>query len=101
MDGHPICACAVPMKATMTLEALPQLPVIRDLVVEFKKAEILYDSTTCEKCHLCVKACPINIWRMSESTGLAEIGKEEVLCIGCRECEMACKENAIMIQLLE
>lgn len=101
MDGHAICACAIPMKASMTLEALPRLPVIRDLVVEFKQAAILYDATKCEKCHLCVKACPINIWCMSAASGLAELGKEEVLCIGCRECEIQCEENAITIQLIE
>ncbi len=51
------------------------------------------DDTTCKKCGLCVKKCPVNAISGSRDAGYAIDPK---VCIACGACAAACKFDAII-----
>jgi len=101
VNGKTTCACSTPMERNMRVEAVSNLRVIKDLIVEYGRANISYDPEKCTKCGLCVEICPINIWSVSDRKRVAEKSKDDVLCIGCGECEKSCKGEAIRIELVK
>lgn len=57
-----------------------------------RSPEILYDTTTCQKCGECIGACPAEAMMMSEEEGI-RIDREA--CTGCGECVEVCPNNAL------
>jgi NAD-dependent dihydropyrimidine dehydrogenase PreA subunit len=51
----------------------------------------------CVGCGSCVAACPMDVLRLNEKTGLAEIRYPQD-CQVCYLCKQYCPENAITIE---
>lgn len=109
VNGKSTFACTEPVQNGQTIEPLAYLPVIRDVVVKFVESEICLDDELCTGCEECVRACPMDIYEMSETgakavvrTGPARERKGHAVdCIGCRRCEKTCPVNAIEIRPLK
>ena len=57
---------------------------------------ITINTTTCNKCGICVKSCPISLISMSEENGFPFVKAEnESRCISCGHCEAVCSESAL------
>ena len=54
------------------------------------------DPDKCNGCGLCVDYCPMDVIRMNEKTGIAEIRYPKD-CIVCYNCEFDCPADAIYI----
>ena len=50
----------------------------------------------CSGCRICVKICPMDVFRMDDETGKAVVRYEED-CMLCGFCELDCPEGAITI----
>lgn len=54
----------------------------------------MYKIDRCTKCKKCIEACPENIFSFKNGNILIDRSKN---CIGCRECEKACLDDAVEI----
>ena len=52
------------------------------------------DPELCDKCGICVLACPEDKFAQERRDSIPEINQEET-CISCGQCVAACPRNAI------
>ena len=107
VNGKVVYACTEAIKDDMVIEPIPNLPIIRDLMVKFIESEVYLDEKLCNSCGLCVNECPMGIFELQENKEfvLVRDGRlnsfkeipDVVDCIGCRKCELICRKKAITI----
>ena len=56
------------------------------------------DQVRCVGCGNCVENCPMDVFRLDEDTGKAQVVYPED-CAMCFICEESCDENAIILTL--
>ncbi|MCL5734942.1 MAG: 2Fe-2S iron-sulfur cluster-binding protein [Actinobacteria bacterium] len=111
VNGEATFTCTTPVEDGLVIEPLAHLPVIRDLVVKFLLTKLHVDEDACTGCGLCVQACPMDIYEISVSDGVAAVkdgtktgflGRADAVdCIGCSRCEKICPVGAIEVVRLD
>ena len=59
--------------------------------------EITFDLDKCNKCGLCMKACPGNVITPNAKKEPVYQAKDELACVACGACTAICPQEAISI----
>lgn len=66
------------------------------VVVEEKRTDIVYNTSACNRCGMCIEVCPFNVWELPD-TGPAIMARPDD-CTNCTACAKNCLGNAIAVQ---
>ena len=77
--------------------------ICKIILTEMKyMAKVTIAADTCKGCGLCVRACPKNVLKLSETETnksgyfIAEVVNDD--CIGCASCAVMCPDVAITVE---